>query len=808
MSSLSNVVTLDQPIIQDIWYDKYRDGAEQTPDESDVRMVKGVCKNDTKSFFDRALSAVRKKMFIPAGRIAAGAGTKKRVTLINCYAGPKILDSMESDERGIGIMDALKVSAVTQQMGGGIGNDFSTVRPAGAIVKRTGSVSSGVLPFMDMWHSMCGTVMSSGSRRGAMMGTLLISHPDICDFIVAKQKAGRLTNFNVSVLVTDDFMEAKSKDLDWDLYFTVPRADGNHIDTYERMVDGAMQTVYVYQRIRARKLWKMILESTYVYAEPGIIFIDRVNKQNNLYYCEHIQCTNPCGEQPLPPNADCDLGHINLAVMVKHPFTAKAAIDFKAIDEATYVAVRFLDNVLDVTLFPTEAQRAEAHSKRRIGVGYTGLANMFQQLGLEYGSAESVEVTETVTRAMAEAAYQASADLAAEKGPFPLFDADKWLEANFPKKLNDQLRRQISKTGIRNGVLLTLAPVGTRSITAGNVSSGIEPIFSLQYTRKVLQEDGSQKTYDVADYGYLLWHHLNKYPLGSVAIQDIPTFVTRTAMELTVDQHLAIQAAAQKWIDASISKTINCPEEMSFEHFSAVYDEAYKLDLKGCTTYRPDPKSGRGAVLEEKKPEAEKKVEKPFVMHDKAPMQDIAEGRRYRIKWPNSDAAYYLQMNDYTDDQGRKRPFECFISSKAAVNDEWIKALTLTLTAIFRRGGDVTFIVDELKTVHAATGGAYMGGRYRPSLVAAIADRIEEHFRWLGLTEIQEAGSANVVNISEAKKEQPVLELTTVVGRSTGFLDMRASGTRLEICTRCSTPGIVFMEGCKKCTSCGWSACG
>lgn len=760
-----------QPIIDDIWKDKYRYNNEPNLDATFERMVQGVY---LKEPFGKevALDYLKQRLIVPAGRIHAGAGTDKRVTLINCFVCDKIQDSMDTEPGfdGLGIMDALKVAALTQQMGGGIGMDFSPIRPSGALVKRTGSIATGPLPFMDMWHGMCGTVMSSGSRRGAMMGTLSIWHPDILKFITAKQTPGRLTNFNVSVLVTDDFMECLERDLDWDLRFTVPRADGQHVDIYER--DGVK--LYVYERMKARALWDKIIENTYVYAEPGIIFVDRVNAMNNMWYCEDIQCSNPCGEQMLPPNGDCNLGHVNLAVMVKNPFTPQAEFDYQLLGSATAVLARFLDNVLDVSMFPTEAQRLEAMNKRRTGIGFTGLANALQQMRIAYGSPMAVEMTREITKAMCCAAYEASIELAKERGSFPAFDREQYAQGNFIKRLPKHIQKGIHDYGIRNAVLMSIAPTGTTSIIAGNVSSGIEPVFMHSYTRKVLQEDGvSFRTYEAYDYGYLKYHEMLGIKIGS---EKLPSYMV-TADQLTVDQHLDMQAAAQEWVDSSISKTINCPESMTFEEFKDVYTKAYKFGLKGCTTYRPDPKSGRGAVLA-------KKEEKKLPAIEKVPMQDVLDGRRYRVKW-NGDPAYYIQINDFVDEDGQRRPFELFINSQNAAHVEWTTALAVTISAVFRRGGDVTFIADSLRKVYSANQGAWHNQRYIPSVVAAIGAKIEEHLIYCGMLQPEEPVELKAETISIAKP-----------------------AARGEICPKCSAPALVRSEGCKKCTSCGHSDCG
>jgi ribonucleoside-diphosphate reductase alpha chain len=540
---------LSQVITNLIWEEKYRFDRESTPEETFARVVKGVyAKDPSKEEATRALDAMCARDFMPGGRIFAGAGTGKRVTWINCFVSPTIQDSMDTidvtiqkdqtakyDLSAMGIMPALNVGAFTQQQGGGIGMCYSTIRPNGALVKRTGSISSGVLPFMNMWNGMCGTIRSSGSRRGAMMATLHIWHPDIIDFINAKTKAGVLTNFNVSVCVTDDFMEALRKDQDWDLGFAVPKADGNHVAIYEK--DGAPW--YVYQRIKAVDLWQLIIKTTYEFAEPGVIFIDRVNKLNNLKYCETITATNPCGEQPLPPNGDCDLGHINLANMVTEPFTDEAEIDWDRLQNTIEVAVRFLDNVLDTSPFPTQDQYEEAQRKRRIGLGYAGLGNMLQQLMIRYGgNRDCLGIVDSVGEFIANHAYRTSIELAQERGCFPAYDKEEFAKAPFLKKLSDQVRKDLAKYGIRNGVLMSIAPCGTTSIFYGNISSGLEPTFSWQYERDVVVEQKGdeqiKKSFLVEDYGWFLFTRSEAHDPAATSLPDyMVTCLLRTLQQST-----------------------------------------------------------------------------------------------------------------------------------------------------------------------------------------------------------------------------------------------------------------------------------
>jgi ribonucleoside-diphosphate reductase alpha chain len=474
-------------ISQRIWDMKYRlKAADGTPVDDDVaatwaRVALAAAQAERPENrrsraleFGRSLAGHR---FLPAGRILAGAGTDRSVTLFNCFVMGTIQDSMD------GIFSNLREAALTLQQGGGIGYDFSTLRPKGAPVKGVGADASGPVSFMDVWDAMCRTIMSAGSRRGAMMATLSIDHPDIEDFISTKQTPGRLSNFNLSVLVSDAFMAAVKDDANWDLVFA-----GR-----------------VHKTVRARDLWDRIMRATYDYAEPGVIFIDRVNEENNLAYCETIRATNPCGEQPLPPYGACLLGSINLAKLVRNPFADDAAVDIDELAALTRTAVRLMDNVIDISRFPLEAQRAEATAKRRIGLGVTGLADALIFCRARYGSPESLALIEAWLATLSYAAYTASAELAREKGAFPLFDPDEYLARPHVRSLPPEIRKSIAEHGIRNGLVTSIAPTGTISLFAGNVSSGIEPVFAYSYRRRVLAPDGSRTEESVEDYAYRIF---------------------------------------------------------------------------------------------------------------------------------------------------------------------------------------------------------------------------------------------------------------------------------------------------------------
>jgi ribonucleoside-diphosphate reductase alpha chain len=560
---LSNNGPFHNAMAEQIWDMKYRlkeqDGTiiDECVQDTWRRVAKCLSQKEPE-YEDEFYSVLESFGFIPAGRINAGAGTDRNVTLFNCFVMGTIPDSLG------GIMDAIKEAALTMQQGGGIGYDFSTIRPKGAPVKGVAADASGPLSFMDVWDAMCRTIMSAGVRRGAMMATMRVDHPDIMKFIDAKRDPLRLRMFNLSVLITDEFMDAVKNNSKFNLRF------------------GGK----VYKTVSARGLWDHITQATYAYAEPGVIFIDRINQDNNLNYCEAIAATNPCGEQPLPPYGACLLGSINLAAMLTDDFE----IDYEKLERTVRISIRMMDNVNDVSRFPIPYQEKEAHDKRRIGLGVTGLADALALGGIVYGSDDAVVWTDKILKIIARTAYIASIDLAKEKGSFPLFDAEKFLDSGNMKKMPDDIRDQVREHGIRNALLTSIAPTGTISLYAGNVSSGIEPIFALEYDRKVMQKDGSRITETVRDYAVDKWKRARGTPLPS-------SFVT--AQTLSPLDHVRMQAAAQKWIDSSISKTINCPEDISFDDFKDVYMKAWEMGCKGCTTYRPNDVTG--SVLEVKK---------------------------------------------------------------------------------------------------------------------------------------------------------------------------------------------------------------
>lgn len=838
------------PISEQIWGMKYQmkqaDGTpiDVTVQDTWLRIAEALAEaepTEVRNAMSREFyAALDGFQFLPAGRIVAGAGTDRTVTLFNCFVMGTIPDSMS------GIFENLKEAGLTMQQGGGIGYDFSTLRPKGALVKGVAADASGPLSFMDCWDSMCRTVMSAGSRRGAMMATMRCDHPDIEAFIEAKRDPLKLRMFNMSVLVTDDFMAAVRDGREWRLHFENRKGE----TLMEKVVD-------------ARELWDKIMKSTYDYAEPGVIFIDRINQTNNLRSQETIASTNPCGEQPLPPYGACLLGSINLTTLIENPFTDRAGLDQIKLKKLVRTAVRMMDNVVDVSNFPLPQQAEEAKAKRRIGLGITGLADVLIMKGLVYGSPEAVAFTELVCKLVAIAAYEASADLAKEKGAFPLFDADTFLATGtFASTLPEDLKAKIRKDGIRNSHLTSIAPTGTISLYAGNVSSGIEPVFALSYDRKVLQPDGSKTSETVQDYA--VWAYRNwcddvaKEDQTDRSLRFDPERLPKafvTAQTLAPMDHVRMQAAAQKWVDSSISKTVNLPEDISFEDFKAVYLAAYEMGCKGCTTYRPNDVTG--SVLSVAEPAKTEPADefmatthfrllaedgsllyegfsKDIQVEDwpdgsgftttavldaghgpvrsavePEPRPDALPGAVYKLKWPGSDHALYVTITDIQDPVSlRRRPFEVFINSKNMEHFAWTVALTRMISAIFRRPHDSRFVVEELKAVFDPKGGAWMDGKYVPSILAAIGGVIERHMRAIGYIP-----DPNRVDVGQQDIYQGIVEPVRTVEaselqRTVGMPAAMAAPYGGPLCPSCNSANVKKESGCFVCKDCGHSSCG
>ncbi|HRN89986.1 adenosylcobalamin-dependent ribonucleoside-diphosphate reductase [Hyphomicrobium sp.] len=803
---MTDAPTFLAPISEEIWRRKYRfDGetrlgsvaGDETLSDTFRRVARAVAsvekggKRVRARWEQRFYDAMADFGFVPAGRILAGAGAERDVTLFNCFVMGRIDDDLGA------IFENVKEAALTMQQGGGIGHDFSTLRPNAALVRSIGADASGPVSFMDVWDAMCRTIMSAGARRGAMMGTLRCDHPDIEAFVDAKGDPAKLRNFNLSVLITDAFVAAVREDAPWDLVF-----EGR-----------------VFRTVRARDLWARIMRAAYDYAEPGVIFIDRVNAMNNLAYCEEIHATNPCGEQPLPPYGACLLGSVNLAQLVLAPFSDAAKIDAAVLEERVRIAVRFLDNVIDLSGYPLPAQAAEAKAKRRIGLGVTGLADALIAMGVRYGSPEAEALAETWMGAIERAAYLASAELAAEKGAFPLYDADRFLASPNVARLPHDVREAIGRYGIRNGCLTSIAPTGTISLFAGNVSSGVEPVFDFRYTRRVLEKDGSHRHEEVEDLAYARYRKQAgaDAPLGAAFV---------TTSELSPREHLVMQAALQRHVDSSISKTINCPPDISFEDFETIYLDAFDLGLKGCTVYRPNEITGavlsaapaasaaegpvpdkgderHADVVAVSPPSAFVPERHGDVVYMSRPLDrdPVLAGYTYKIKWPESDHAIYVTINDI-EHNGRRRPFEIFINTRNLEHYAWTVALTRMISAVFRRGGDVTFVAEELKAVFDPQGGRWIGGRYVPSLLAAIGDVIEAHMRRIGfLTSRDSEAVLPIAEVSElGTRDDEASWRRGERGLQAGFVGGRS-------CPKCAAQAYVKEGGCWTCRACGFSRC-
>lgn len=763
----------DTPLIRDVWK-KYLWKDEKTPQDVYVRVANAIadvpCEGAQSEAAELFYEAMSKRVFLPGGRILAGAGTEKRVTLMNCYVNGTIEDSME------GIVEAYGNLMFTSQQGGGMGTAFETIRPLGAVLKRTHSAASGPLPFMDTFNAGGKCVRSAGERRAAQMGTISDTHPDMPAFIVAKGEglkdgSKRFAEFNLSVLVSDAFKGAVEDDEEWLLYFHIPPVKRSKELEQHDFVDDTGVQQYVYSVWRARDLWDLITRYTFEFSDPGVIFIDRINDLNNLSYIETIRCTNPCGEQPLPPHGTCNLGAINVAQCVRKPFSDDAELDLELISRAAQIGVRFLDNVIEATNYPLEAQRLEEYNKRRIGLGLTGLGTLFAELKQRYGSVASERTATQVMKTICLAAYTASMDLAKARGRFPLYD-DIIVDCGFIKyRLPEEYREEIKKTGLRNGVILTIAPVGTGSIAIGNVSSGLEPDFAHQYERRVRKNNTEEfDVYTEESYTYRLYKYVTKKT-------EIPDYMV-TAQDLSIPDHIKIQGAVQTWVDASVSKTVNIPEHYTYEDFVEVYELAYKYGCKGCTTYRPS--QYRDSILSVGAKEAPAPIE--------IKRGDVLEGKTYKIKWPSLGSSIFITIN-YLD----TKPYEIFFASKDAKFQDWMSGLTLMASALLRSGVDPAVIPRELKQVVSTHDTQWHKGKFYGSLVARIGAVVEQDFIDHGLFQPE-----------ESIKNQSVMTSNPVVGG----VELVKSQFRAEMCPSCKQPALVKKEGCDSCMSCGYSHCG
>jgi len=783
-----------QPITRDVLQEKYLKPGETDADDLFARVARALASVEAegkREEWEQKFLANLKAGAIGAGRIMSAAGTALQATLINCFVQP-VGDSIQgTDSEGYpGIYEALREAAETMRRGGGVGYDFSRIRPRGAEVSATASIASGPCSYIDVFDHSCATVESAGARRGAQMGVLRIDHPDVMEFITAKRKPGRWSNFNVSVAVPNAFMQALEAGGKWDLVHRArPGAALIAAGAYQRE-DG----LWVYRSLPAADMWDTVMKSAYDFAEPGILFPDTINRDNNLRYCESIAATNPCGEQPLPSYGCCDLGPIILTRFVRQPFGFGGApeFDFNAFAASVAVQVRALDNVLDLTFWPLPQQQAEAAAKRRIGVGFTGMGDALAMMCLRYDEEAGRDMAVRITRCMRDAAYAASIELGKEKGVFPSFDAAKYLEeGTFASRLDEPLKAQIRKHGIRNSHLLSIAPTGTVSLAfADNASNGIEPAFSWTYRRRKREGDGTTTEYDVEDHAWRLYR-----ALGGDSAQ-LPRFFV-SAMEMDAASHIAMMKAVQPFIDTAISKTVNVPVDYAYDDFKDLYRQGWKAGLKGLATYRPN--SIVGAVLQVDTPAPAAVL--PTVMEDpmrmviakrpKGELPAVAEKIEY---WTQQGKQHlYLVVSFLKLPDGRHRAIEFFMPvGQTGESQQWVTA-SMRLLSLSARGGFLDRALADMRKVAWDRGPVRLGvykkadGTQVPlwhdSEVAAIAYAIQNII-----------AAKNGAVASDTSNEVPAPAPGIMAGAK---------------CPECGAHAMIRKDGCDYCTQCGHvGACG
>lgn len=783
---------------------------------------------------------------IGAGRIMSAAGTGLQATLINCFVQP-VGDCIQGvDEEGYpGIYEALREAAETMRRGGGVGYDFSRIRPRGAMVHATASVASGPCSYMNVFDQSCSTVESAGARRGAQMGVLRIDHPDVLEFITAKRTPGRWNNFNVSIAVTDRFMQALAGDEAWELVHRAEPGDALQREGARRRGDG----LWVYRTLPARELWDTVMQSAYDFAEPGILFVDRIREDNNLRAIETIETTNPCGEQPLPPYGCCDLGPIVLPRFVRHLFgvTGTPAFDFAGFAQVVAVQVRALDNVLDLTYWPLPQQRDEAQAKRRIGVGFTGLGNALAMLTLRYDRPDGRAMAAKIAECLRDAAYAASVELAKEKGAFPRFDADALLaDGTFASRLPADLQAQIRAQGLRNSHLLSIAPTGTVSLAfADNASNGIEPPFSWTYRRKKREADGSTREYAVEDHAWRLYRALG----GDV--DALPEYFV-SALAMRADDHIAMMQAVQPFVDSAISKTVNVPVDYPYEDFKGLYQRAWHARLKGLATFRPN--AVLGSVLDTDTSEA---VSASAAVSGSAPgpataqldpMRDVVESRP-----PGPLTAIAEKINYWTQegqktlyivvsflpvsapDGERLRAIEFFMPvGQSGESQQWITS-SMRLLSLAARGGFLDRALRDMRKVAWDRGPVRLGTVERPdgrsvpmwhdSEVAAMAYAIQNIIARQDRAG-DRADAARRDGLSTASPDVPGdqrgdlpsdllggthngQDIGRMLAASVEPSDVLPPVMHGRKCPECGAHAMIRKDGCDYCTQCGHlGACG
>ncbi|MBK6595979.1 MAG: adenosylcobalamin-dependent ribonucleoside-diphosphate reductase [Burkholderiales bacterium] len=808
-----------QPISQDVLVEKYLKPGENSVDDLFARVARALASVEAETERPKFEAIFLENLYagaIGAGRIMSAAGTDIQATLINCFVQPvgDCIQGMDGDGYP-GIYEALREAAETMRRGGGVGYDFSRIRPRGAAVKGTASMASGPCSYINVFDQSCSTVESAGARRGAQMGVLRIDHPDVLEFITAKRTPGRWNNFNVSVGMTDNFMRALRNDQAWELIHPAkPGAPLMSQGAYQR-ADGQ----WVYQTLPAQQLWDTVMKSTYDFAEPGILFLDNINRDNNLNYCETIAATNPCGEQPLPSYGCCDLGPIILPRFVRHPFgfAGVPMFDFEAFEKSVAIQVRALDNVLDVTFWPLPQQREESAAKRRIGVGFTGMGNVLAMLCLRYDAPEGRAMAARIATSMRDAAYSASVALAQEKGAFPKFDADGYLASGtFASRLPAALQQSIRTHGIRNSHLLSIAPTGTVSLAfADNASNGIEPAFSWMYRRKKRESDGTTTDYAVEDHAWRLYRELG----GNV--DALPDYFV-SALDMSATDHIAMMEAVQPFVDTAISKTVNVPADYPYEDFKGLYQQAWDAKLKGLATYRPN--AILGSVLDTGAVNAAPVVSAPVTVVD--PMRTVIERR------PKGALSAVAEKIDYWTQEGHKtlyllvsflpvpaangvgtveRAIEFFMPvGQSGESQQWITS-SMRLLSLAARGGFLERALSDMRKVAWDRGPVRLGthqkadGTHVPmwhdSEVAAVAYAIQNIQAQRNSAQSGDYNRRSTDNSAESYGLLPRQEQALAAAP----LPVMAG----KKCGECGAHAVIRKDGCDYCTQCGhMGSCG
>lgn len=812
-----------QEVSLDVLHEKYAHGSETGIDDVRLRVARALAAlepEERRAELEARFLWAQEQGFVPAGRINAAAGRQLRATLINCFVQP-VGDAITGSDGGLpGIYTALAEAAETLRRGGGVGYDFSAIRPLGSKVHGTASQASGPVSYMEVFDASCRTVESAGARRGAQMGVLRIDHPDIERFIAAKDKGG-LTNFNISVGVSDDFMRALESDAAFDL---VHRAEPGPdlLAAGARLRDDGL---WVYRSMPARALWESIMRSTYDHAEPGVLFIDRMNQENNLWYCERLGATNPCGEQPLPAYGCCDLGSLNLTAFVDAPFTPEARLDVERLRDVAAVAVRMLDLVLDATEWPLPQQALESQAKRRIGLGFLGLGSALVMLGLRYDSEAGRAMAARIAETLRDSAYAASVELAREKGAFPLFDADRYLDGQFTARLPQILRDAIRTHGIRNSHLLSIAPTGTISLAfADNASNGIEPPYAWTYRRKKRTGDGGTRSYEVADHAWRLYRQLG-HDMAALP----PQFVT--ALEMRALDHLRMVQAVQPFVDTAISKTVNVPEDYPYDDFRDLYLQAWRAGLKGLATYRPN--TVLGSVLSTEPPPAappaadDDPLLKRFERRPLGELESVTSKIEYATQEGRKSA--YLTVSFIRAEgvwEGKpvaiERPFEFFMpANQRTGGHQWITASMRLLSMVARAGGPIARALADMRDVVWEKGPVRCGHLtredgtqvpvYHDSEVAAIAFMLQRILIRRGFLD-EHGNQASVARLAQAFAERgraaaPELPAPTVREQAPPSIDTAADSADIlptggAKCPECGARALRKVDGCSRCAAC------